>query len=709
MPRERRRVKSSVASLIFLTLLLTSSAIVSGQVSKFDWSSTNGNAPLNWNYSSQTEVNVGNFGSLAIKWFFPISLASPILLSEGKAGNGVTAPAIIVNGFVYLLTNFHRLIALDARQGKFLWETDPPLSSLLETGRQDYRDLVYTANVTGKPLVWFGTNPYHIFAINALSGDIEFSVEPIGVGEQLPGNFGTYINSSSHFIVDEKSKILIAGAGGGGTTEDGRGFLRGFDVSTKSSRLLWTTFIIPPQDGSEPDWPTASVLTMKHAWIFDGREAIDLKKFSQDSLGALLHRDWGNFGFDGTRSYAGAGFLWGGNWAIDDEAGIAYVGTSGPGPAWNATYRPGPNLWSDSVLAIDVKTGYIIWGFQTTAHDLWGYDCSWSVVLGKLEANGQERKVVFKSCKNGFLYALDAADGNLLWYFKQSDSSYPKCVTGSGGSPLHDPLSRQDMSDQWACFPSRSPFVQNPPHLGAIDSSVSYDPQKKVIYLVSLSALQSYQIRPVRPVPNVRWNGSSGAELSAVPNPASMNTTVYALNASTGFVKWKHPLPSILVTGGVTVSGGVVYVNMLNGTAAALDENSGAYLEKRGIGGPLSVRPSIGADVDGNELLIFPSSSVLPELESAVPGDIVALGLRVSGPGIQSTTTIRTSVNPSPSLVSLEFIVPIAAVVLLALTIAATVINKRRQAQRERSAQTGVPMPDTRRLTKDLIQEGGRV
>ena len=121
------------------------------------------------------------------------------------------------------------------------------------------------------------------------------------------------------------------------------------------------------------------------------------------------------------------------------------------------------------------------------------------------------------------------------------------------------------------------------------------------------------------------------------------------------------------------------------------------------------MRPSIGADVDGNELLIFPSSSVLPELESAVPGDIVALGLRVSGPGIQSTTTIRTSVNPSPSLVSLEFIVPIAAVVLLALTIAAAVINKRRQAQRERSAQTGVPMPDTRRLTKDLIQEGGRV
>src|SRR5207249_7100249 len=206
------------------------------------------------------------------------------------------------------------------------------------------------------------------------------------------------------------------------------------------------TFLVPPQDGSDPNWSIKSVQNMSHAYIFDGQKAVDLKALSPSQLNAMLFRDWGNFGFNGTNSYAGAGPGWGGSWALDPSTGIAYVGTAQPSPDWNATTRPGPNLWSDSVMAIDVTTGKLVWAFQTTAHDLWDWDCSWSVMLANATVNGQMTKVVYKACKNGYFYALDAATGNMLWYFN------PPNINSTQHSQLNDPLKTPDLTKGWSTY-----------------------------------------------------------------------------------------------------------------------------------------------------------------------------------------------------------------------------------------------------------------
>src|SRR5947207_2488040 len=72
---------------------------------------------------------------------------------------------------------------------------------------------------------------------------------------------------------------------------------------------------------------------------------------------------------------------------------------------------------SDSIVAMNVTNGKMLWFFQSTPHDLFDFDCGWNVVLGNAFVDGQNRSVVFKGCKNGYLYALDASTGSLLWYF----------------------------------------------------------------------------------------------------------------------------------------------------------------------------------------------------------------------------------------------------------------------------------------------------
>src|SRR3989442_12765896 len=126
---------------------------------------------------------------------------------------------------------------------------------------------------------------------------------------------------------------------------------------------------MPPQDGTDPSWSLNSVGNMSYAWIFHGGQNVNLKTLSAAQQRTLLYNDWGNMGFNGTRSYAGTGLGWGGAWVNDPATGIGYVATAQPGPDFNATTRPGPNLWSNSILAIEMTIGKIMWVFQSWHHD----------------------------------------------------------------------------------------------------------------------------------------------------------------------------------------------------------------------------------------------------------------------------------------------------------------------------------------------------
>ena len=243
------------------------------------------------------------------------------------------------------------------------------------------------------------------------------------------------------------------------------GFAAAYNIDT--GQQLWRFFVNPPA-GGDKDW---AIREANKGWI-QGMKTSDILAKCR----ACLEDDWGKAGKDGSQSGPG----WG-QWAIDEETGIIYLGTAQPSPDWNATYRPGPNLYANAVVALDAKTGELKWYHQTTTHDLWDWDCSWSSVLGAIGT----RKVLYKGCKNGILYAFDARTGEIIWYFnaptiRRSDWTpfHASSLLGSGpkdNGPMGawDPSDIKTMTRRWQNDPSTGPRWQNPPGTGGIESDIA--------------------------------------------------------------------------------------------------------------------------------------------------------------------------------------------------------------------------------------------
>src|SRR6185503_8854857 len=158
---------------------------------------------------------------------------------------------------------------------------------------------------------------------------------------------------------------------GGGKKERARDDVRGYSV--RSGQLLWT-FHVVPQEG-EPGTDTWG----KESWKYAG------------DLGA-----WNPL-------------------SADEELGYVYLPLTAPTSAVYGGWRPGDNLYSDSLVAINAKTGKRVWHFQMVHHDLWEYDNVGPPTLADLTVDGRKIKAVIQPNKNGFLYVLDRTNGKPVW------------------------------------------------------------------------------------------------------------------------------------------------------------------------------------------------------------------------------------------------------------------------------------------------------
>ncbi len=235
---------------------------------------------------------------------------------------------LVVNGIIYTITNWHRVFAINAENGAVVWFTDLPLSQNYSSYLQPsipagvgyntgtlghYHAMLYTTEIENQPLVWVISNTYQVFALNALTGDIIVNFQPFPmILSSMPGNFGIYDQDTPMILIDQSRGILIFSPSVSEGTSDGRGFLEAFNLTTSTPQLMWRTFVMPPQDGSDPGWSLSSVENSTNAYIFNGTAAINLKTLPQPELRAMLFGDWGTMGYNGTNSYAGMSAGWGG-------------------------------------------------------------------------------------------------------------------------------------------------------------------------------------------------------------------------------------------------------------------------------------------------------------------------------------------------------------------------------------------------------------
>ncbi len=664
----------SIAAIVFMlssssslgNIHAASSVGATTAQSSADWLGPDGNFPFNWDYSPQTAINLTSVNSLNLNWLFPL----PSPLSPSTLGTSVIITPIIAQGVVYYITSSDTLIAQYASDGQLAWSKNlslnydyPGIGVKPESANLQghYHAIWYTTLVRDQPLIWVAGDNYTVFAFNAATGDQVLKVDYLPVN--VPGNFGYYDPGGKEAIVDEGRGILTVTTSDSEGTDAGRGLYEGWNVTASPPTLLWTTFLTPPQDGSDPLWSIKSVQNASYAWDFNGTAQINLKALSNSTLYSMLYGDWGNFGFNGAQSYAGTDGGWGGSDAYDPQTGILYVGTAQPSPDWNATTRPGLDLWSSSVLAIDELTGKLVWGFQTSPHDLSDYDCSWSVMLANATVNGQSQKVVMKGCKNGYFYALDAATGKMLWYFDAPT------IARTAASEILDPTNRTDMAKPWANYPSVEPYIQNPCHSGGIESDPAYDPVSNIAIVVTYNCPMWVKIAPTTGA-GVAY-GSFGLDYAYSGPPLPWNTTIWAINVDTGKPLWQFPISDIGFRGGVDVSGGLVLVPAADGYLRALNEKTGQLVMQRNIGAPLCTEPAIGQDISGEEELVFPVCNGNDDRGAAITNGVMMALTPVSASAITTVTSsaVVTSYVASPGVTSVAFLaVAAVAVVFIAAT-----------------------------------------
>ena len=648
----------------------------SAQSSSVNWG-TDGNYGQNWNYVSQSQLNSSTSSGLHLSWVFPVPPAPP-----PSQATGISTTPVVENGIAYFITNYATLFAVDSSTGALLWShhiVPPTVSGVANcflANCQHYHnsDIFYSTKLLGQPLIWFlyeSGFPYTIYAFNAISGSVVVNYTmPIS---NLPGVRGTYALSGRDAILDQQSGTLIIGTGSiSEAASIARGFFIGVDVATNPPHIVWETPVMPPQDGSNPNWDVQSINNMSHAWIFNGTAAVNLKALSPSVLNATFYNDWAlSTYYNGTNSFAGTSTGWGGPWAVDPTTGIAYVTTDQASPDWNATFRPGPNLWSDSVIAVNITNGNFIWAFQATPHDLQDYDCSWSVLLANATlSNGQTRQEVLKGCKNGYFYALNPTNGSLLWYFNP-----PNIIREN--TQIANPLNRTQMTKPWEFYPASSGY-QNPCDTGGFESDPSYNPATGLVYVAAYNCAQKVSILPVAPTPGVPYN-SMGLNLAAATTPV-YNTTIWALNAVTGQAVWHYFIPNQGYRGGTATTGNLLIVPLVNGSITVLNAADGSFVNNILVGAGMDTQPAIASNTNGQITLFQPigSSGGLGIFGAAlVPGDLVAL--TVKAPVVQTVT--KTVTGPSTGISpTLFYGVAGIAAVLAIIAIGLGVVSRRRPA-----------------------------
>jgi PQQ-dependent dehydrogenase (methanol/ethanol family) len=322
-----------------------------------DWLTYNGDLTGN-RYSQLDQINTANVNKLALKWVFSVPLWKQFLadtpyFAENMRYFGLEVTPIVAGGIMYV-TGPHRALALDARTGQEIWEYSRPRPPSL------FGDAALGTNrgvaVLGNN-VFMTTADAQLIALNRTTGQLVWDA----VMTEEPMHYGSTV---APLIV---KNAVVAGVSGGDWGV--RGVVAAYKAS--NGELLWRRWTVP----------------------------------SRGNPGAA---SWG-----GNPSPDGGGATWL-TGSYDAETDTIYWSTGNPYPDSDDTRRPGDNLYTDCILALNPDTGELKWWYQVTPHDVHDWDANAPLVLLDAKYQGQERKLLLHADKNGFFYVLDRTSGKLL-------------------------------------------------------------------------------------------------------------------------------------------------------------------------------------------------------------------------------------------------------------------------------------------------------
>jgi quinohemoprotein ethanol dehydrogenase len=561
---------------------------------------TNGGNLYNQRYSPLTAIDRDNVGRLKGVWRTHLEGSG-----LGPQYSGEAQP-IVHDGVVYVVTGANDVFALGVESGRILWEYRANLDPGLTTVCCGWTN---RGVALGDGKVFLGQLDGRLVALDQRSGDVVWSIQ----AERWEEGFTI---TSAPLYYDGKVVTGFAGA------EFGiRGRVKAYDADDGS--LLWTFYTIPgPGEIGHDTWPADD-----DVWTKGGASVWQTP-------------------------------------AVDPELGLLYFSTGNPGPDFNGAVRPGDNLFSASIVAVDADTGEYRWHFQQVHHDIWDYDAPNPVVLFDAEIDGVERRGLVEVGKTGWAYILDRETGEpLIGIEERPVPQEPRQATSpTQPYPIGDAIVPQaieiapegfDLVNQGRIF---TPFVGDEgmivsPSLygGANWPPSAYDPVRRLLYVCAsdvpgnfIGGDRDFEIPP----DGERYEGGV---VGFAPLP---RTGIFAaLDVTTNRLAWRYRWTDQCYSGSVATAGGLVFAGRNDGRLTALDSDSGRLLWEfqtgAGMNAPASVfehggRQYVVAYSAGNVLIGSAKGDSVwlfgldGALDPADPADTVSVGAVGAAPAEQT-------------------------------------------------------------------------
>jgi alcohol dehydrogenase (cytochrome c) len=270
---------------------------------------------------------------------------------------------------------------------------------------------------------------------------------------------------------------------------------------------------------------------------------------------------------------------------------LVYWGTGNPGPDLVGDVRPGDNLYTNSMVAVDADTGKLKWHFQFTPHDTHDWDAVSEPILADVEMKGSKRKILLQADRNGFLYALDRANGKFLYGVPYVHQTWAKGLDADG-RPILVP----------GMDPTREGKIVCPSLAGGKNwNHAAYNPGTGLLYVPSSEGCEKFIIDDKLPEPDPLrvWLGSSHETSAETPQSGA----VRAFDARDGKLVWEFKTLSPEHGSALTTAGDLLFIGDTQGYFTAFDARSGRVLWKlnTGAAGYGVSAPAITYMLDGKQ------------------------------------------------------------------------------------------------------------
>jgi alcohol dehydrogenase (cytochrome c) len=278
-------------------------------------------------------------------------------------------------------------------------------------------------------------------------------------------------------------------------------------------------------------------------------------------------------------------------------------GTGNPVPMYDPTYRPGDNLYTNSAISWDPDTGKMNWYFQFTPGDMWDFDEVGTHILIDGEVGAQSRKLITHSARNGFLYTMERANGAMVMAKPYMEVNWTKGIDQKTGKPVdYDPTKDiQVYSTEANHNPTEGAKKVCPGHAGGNNYwPSSYSQKTKLIYVPALSNCEEIAIDTAKHSNATGWSGGS------FKNSERYESNLTAIDPLTGEVKKNAHLRYPNYSGALSTGGGLVFISLLDGTVAALDDSTLEQLWKINVGSGFTA-PPMTFEVNGKQYVAIAS------------------------------------------------------------------------------------------------------